>query len=129
MRRTAQAFAVALATAGLALGCATVAGPATDPFAGGGGEKEIKVFITNLAFMDATVYGVTNGGARKRLGRVTGKRESVFTLPFPHSADFQLEIDIMAGPKCKTERMPVNPGDHLELVIRTDNPYLFCAGT
>ena len=129
MTRTARALAFALATAGLALGCATMGGPASDPFAEGSGEKEIKVFITNLAFMDATVYGVTNGAARKRLGRVTGKRESVFTLPFPFSADFQLEIDIMAGPKCKTERMPVDPGDHLELVIRTDNPYLFCAGT
>jgi hypothetical protein len=126
MIRTTKLLAVSLATAGLALGCATMGGPASDPFADGGTEKEIKVFITNLAFMDATVYGITNG-ARKRMGRVTGKRETVFTLPFAHSADFQLEIDIMAGPKCRTERMNVNPGDHLELVIRTDNPYLFCA--
>lgn len=126
MTNRTQLFTVALATIGLALGCAAAAGPASDPFAGAGGEKEIKVFITNLAFMDATVYGVTNG-ARKRLGRVTGKRESVFSLPLEHASDFYMEIDILAGPKCRTERMNVNPGDHLELIIRTDNPYLFCA--
>lgn len=126
MKRRTQVLIVALVTATLAMGCAAAAGPAADPFEESSGEKEIKIFITNLAFLDATVYGLTNG-ARRRLGRVTGKRETVFTLPFTHSAQFQLEIDILAGPKCKTERMNVDPGDHLELVIRTDNPYLFCA--
>lgn len=126
MRIRAQVLFVALVAATLALGCAAAAGPASDPFGGRTGEKEIKIFITNLAFLDATVYGLTNG-ARRRLGRVTGKKETVFTLPFTHSALFQLEVDIMAGPKCKTERMNVDPGDHLELVIRTDNPYLLCA--
>lgn len=125
MTRRTQVFSIALATAALAFGCASAAGPASDPFADGG-EKEVKVFITNLAFMDATVYGITNG-SRRRLGRVTGKRESVFTIPLAHSSEFYLEIDILAGPRCKTERMNVDPGDHVELIIQTDNPYLFCA--
>ena len=87
--------------------------------------EEIKVYITNVAFMDATVYGVING-ARRRLGRVTGTRESVFTLPLKFPSEMYLEIDILAGPRCRTERIMVDPGDDLELVIRTDNPYLFC---
>lgn len=125
MTRRIQVFTIALAAAALAFGCASAAGPPPDPFADGGG-KEIKIFITNLAFMDATVYGITNG-ARRRLGRVTGKRESVFSIPLAHSSDFHLEIDILAGPRCKTEKMNVDPGDHVELIIQTDNPYLFCA--
>jgi hypothetical protein len=116
---------VAAAAACLLAGCA-LGGTGSDPFSEGTrGEQEIKVFITNLAFMDATVHSVTNG-SRRRLGRVTGKRESVFTVPFRHSAEFYLEIDIMAGPKCRTEMMFVDPGDHVELVIQTDNPYLLC---
>ena len=105
--------------------CAT-GGGRDNPFSETNSQDEIKVFITNLAFMDATVYAVTNG-SRRRLGRVTGKRESEFTLHFPITADFWLVVDILAGPKCRTERMTVSPGEHLELVIQTNNPYLFCA--
>ena len=88
-------------------------------------KKEIHVFITNLAFMDATVYGVVNG-ARRRLGRVTGKRETRFKRPLPVPAEFWLEVDILAGPRCRTERVYVSPGEHLELIIQTNNPYLIC---
>lgn len=119
---------VAAAVTCLLAGCAS-GGNGSNPFSGGTrGESEIKVFVTNLAFMDATVHGVTNG-SRRRLGRVTGKRELVFTMPFRHPAEFYLEIDILAGPKCRTEKMMVDPGDHLELLIQTDNPYLFCGGS
>jgi hypothetical protein len=108
------------------LASCALGGSRDNPFSETNSQKEIKVFITNLAFMDATVYAVTNG-SRRRLGRVTGKRESRFTIPFPVAADFWLEVDILAGPKCRTERMTVSPGEHLELVIQTNNPYLFCA--
>lgn len=117
-------IAVAAVLGVLLVSCASVTG-GDNPFAERNSEREIKVFITNLAFMDATVYGVTNG-SRRRLGRVTGKRESTFSVPFPVTADFWLEVDILAGPKCRTERMTVSPGEHLELVIQTNNPYLFC---
>lgn len=125
MTRRTQVLTVALATAALALGCATVTGSASDPFADDG-ESEIKVFITNLDFNDATVWGVTNG-SRRRLGRAAGKRETVFSLPLTHPSDFYLEIDILAGPRCTTERMTVDPGDHVELIIQTDSPYLYCS--
>jgi len=123
MKRLTAGALAALAAVFL-VSCAS-AGGGSNPFREDNREKEIQVFITNLAFMDATVYGVTNG-SRRRLGRVTGKRESQFSVPFPVTADFWLEVDILAGPKCRTERMSVSPGEHLELVIQTSNPYLFC---
>lgn len=126
MKRLAAGSTVAI-VALLLVSCASARG-GSNPFAETNQEREIHVFITNLAFMDATVYGVTNG-SRQRLGRVTGKRESEFTVPFPVTADFWLEVDILAGPKCRTERMTVSPGEHLELIIQTNNPYLFCAAS
>lgn len=113
-----------MASTAAVAGCASGGGK-SDPFSQERSAKEIKVSITNLAFMDATVYGVTNG-ARHRLGRVTGKMESVFTMPMAFPSDFYLEIDLMAGPRCRTEQISVNPGEHLELIIQTDNPSLFC---
>ena len=79
------------------------------------------------AFMDATVYGVTDGG-RRRLGRVTGKREMVFTMPLRTPSRMYLEIDIMAGPRCETERLIVDPGDQLELIIQHENANWRCYG-
>jgi uncharacterized protein YceK len=106
-----------LAAAALFLaGCASVRG-ADDPFAQKAGAEEVKVSITNLAFSDATVWGVTNGG-RHRLGTVTGKRETAFYLPISYASEFYLEIDLLAGPRCRTESMMVAPGDHVELTIQ-----------
>ena len=116
----------AVTAATLLAACAPGRG-GSDPFSQSRTVEGIKIYIDNVAFMDATVYGVING-ARQRLGRVTGKTESVFTMPLKFPSEMYLEIDIMAGPKCRTERIIADPGDSLELVIRTDNPYMFCGG-
>jgi hypothetical protein len=115
-----------LAAAALVAGCAGKRSEVEafpDPYA----DKDVKIFVTNLAFMDATIFGIANGG-RTRLGRVTGKREHVFTLPMDFSSELYLEIDILAGPKCFTERMMVNPGDHLDLVIQNEGMHWRCGG-
>ena len=92
----------------------------SNPFSGSRAETEVKVYVTNLAFSDATIYGITNSG-RRRLGRVTGKDEVVFTMPLRISSEMYLEIDFLAGPRCETERLIVDPGDHLDLVIQSEN--------
>lgn len=108
------AFAVFLA------GCAA-GGGRSNPFDGDyTAEQEIKIFVTNLAFSDVTLYGIANG-APHRLGRVTGKREVAFTMPMRMPSELYIEIDFLAGPKCLTERMMVDPGDHLELTIQNEN--------
>jgi hypothetical protein len=83
-------------------------------------EEDVKLFVTNLAFSDVTLYGITNG-ARTRLGTVIGKKEVVFTLPVRFPSEVYLEIDFLAGPRCFTERMMVDPGDHLDLTIQNEN--------
>lgn len=91
-------------------------------------EDAVKIFVTNLAFTDATLYAVTTG-MRQRLGRITGKRESVFTLPLPFPTEMHLEIDLLAGPTCYTDRVTVDPGDELELTIQNDGANLYCGAT
>jgi hypothetical protein len=116
---------MAAAAVALLVGCAG-GGSASNPFQQPSQrEQEVKIFVLNLAFMDATVWSVTNGG-RRRLGQVTGKRETVFTVPLTHTVEMYLEVDILAGPRCFTERLFVDPGDHLELELNTNNPYLIC---
>jgi len=125
MRLPRAGSAATLAAGILLSGCAT-AGSRSSPLAGEE-DQEVKVFVTNLAFMDATVYSITNGG-RRRLGQVTGKREAVFTFPLSFSSEMYMEIDLLAGPRCVTERFFVDPGDDLELVIQTENGGLSCFG-
>jgi hypothetical protein len=110
--------------AGLLVGCAA-GGTKSNPFSQNRSEQEVKFFITNLAFGDATIHSITNG-ARRRLGMANGKREVVFTLPMRFPSEVALEIDFIAGPKCYTERMTVDPGDHLELIIQPSLDYLQC---
>lgn len=116
-----------VAVATVAAGCAT-AGTNASPFEERHyDEREIKIFVTNLAFSDVTLYGFPNG-ARIRLGRVTGKQEEVFTMPLMAPADFYVEIDFLAGPTCITERMMIDPGDHLDLTIQNENLNWICRG-
>jgi len=66
--------------------------------------------------MDATLWALTSG-TRRKLGVVTGKREAVYTLPWGNFTELRIEIDLLAGSRCTTERIPVGPGDDIELVI------------
>lgn len=117
---------VTVASATFLAGCAAGRG-GSNPFSADRGEQEVKIFITNLAFSDVTVHAVTNGG-RRRLGQITGKKENVFTLPLRAPSEMYLEIDFLAGPTCLTERMVVDPGDHLELIIQNENLGWTCRG-
>lgn len=88
--------------------------------------RNVTLYVTNLSFSDATVYGVTTG-ARHLLGRVTGKREAVLTMPMPFPTMMHVEFDLLAGPTCRTERLTVDPGDELELIIQNDGANWYCA--
>ena len=102
----------------------------SNPFREGGrarGSEDVTFFVTNLAFADATLYTIA-GGARRRLGRVTGKQEATLTMSLGYPMDLQVEIDLLAGPTCYTSLIPVNPGDDLELIIQIDGPNIRCNG-
>ena len=115
---------ILLAAMALCAGCAS--GPRdSSSYPDPQNPQEIKVFVTNLAFMDAAIYG-NSGGGRRFLGRITGKKEVVFSMPLRAPTPFHLEIDFLAGPTCLTETLIVDPGDHLDLVIQNDNASWTC---
>ncbi len=102
-------------------------GEAGSPFPAGAGADEVTVHVTNLAFSDVTLYAVTTG-TRERLGVITGKREDTFTFSLDYATEIYLELDFLAGRKCFTERLPVDPGDAFDLVIQQEGLNLRCSG-
>lgn len=95
--------------------------PAANPFSEElAGRSEVRIHVRNFNFADATVWAIAQEGRRQRLGIVTGKTDSVFTLPWTFSEPMRMEFDLLAGPRCLTEAMTVDPGDILELQISVD---------
>jgi hypothetical protein len=109
----------ALWLAGLG-GCASSALAEADPFSQGAAEQHIQIKVINLNFQDATIWALISGGRRQRLGIVSGKGEAEFTLPWRFSEPLRLEFDLLAGPRCVTEDLTVDPGDLLELQIASN---------
>lgn len=102
----------------LAVGaCASTGSTGGDPFSDAPGAEEIRIEIQNLNFADATVWALVQSGRRIRLGTVRGKSDSVFTLPWDFSLPLRMEIDLVAGGRCLTEELQVDPGDSLLLQI------------
>jgi hypothetical protein len=81
---------------------------------------EIEIKVVNLNFRDATVWALIGGSGRQRLGTVTGKGDEIFTLPWTFSEPLRIEFDLLAGPRCYTESLVVDPGDLLELQIASN---------
>jgi hypothetical protein len=46
-----------------------------------GGDRTTRVHVENQAYLDANVYVVGDGGARQRLGTVTGNTNQDFVIP------------------------------------------------
>jgi hypothetical protein len=72
--------------------------------------------VQNLNFSDARLYAIRDG-RRMTLGRVGGKQDARFTIPWRFSQELRIEINLLAGPTCVTERLQVDRGDILELQI------------
>ena len=120
-----RVFPYIAATAFLTMAACSSGNPDREPFSGNPGRGTAQIFVTNLNFMEATVYGVTTG-ARRKLGIVPGKGEAVLTLPITFPTEIHMEIDIMAGPYCYTDRLTVDPGDEFELIIQQAGANLRC---
>lgn len=88
-----------------------------DPFGGPGGRNEIRIHVRNGNFYDARIVAHLTGVSPRQLGSVGGKTDGVFSMPLTFSSDLRLEIDLLAGPTCVTETIPVDPGDELQLEI------------
>ena len=106
-----------------AAACASGGGPqrAGSPFSDDPRERnEVRIHIQNNNFSDATVWTLVRDGRRNRLGTVTGKSEADFTVPWRFSEPMRIEFDLVAGPRCTTQNLMVDPGDSLEMQIAVD---------
>ncbi len=118
-----HASRLALAGALLAMTACASGGPrrSGSPFSDDLAEREeVRISIQNRNFSDVTLWTLVRDGRRQRLGTVTGKSEAVFTVPWRFSEPMRIEFDFVAGPRCTTENIDVDPGDTLELQISTD---------
>ncbi len=93
---------------------------------GGGGEEEeprpepiLTLHVENQNFYDATLYAVSRGGDRQRLGVVGGNNQATFTFRWLRD-ELRVVISLLAGGSTATEPILVSPGDSLNLIIQPD---------
>lgn len=114
-----QLLTLALCAAVVLPGCANRSA-SLSPFSAALAERnEIRVDVLNNNFSDATLWAIIENARRVRLGNVTGKTDAVFTMPWDWTnQNLKIEIDLVAGPRCVTRAIPVDPGDILQLEIK-----------
>lgn len=118
MRRWRWALPLVLVVASaVAAGCGGAArSEGGDPFDGPAAESsEIEIFVRNDNFSQVTIY-TARGSSFRRLGIVPGKGEATFATEW-YLPDIQLRVKFLAGPDYFTERLPVSPGELLELIV------------
>ena len=109
---------IVLATTVLAGACAH--GGAPSPFdAASAGSRSIQIEVRNFNWADATLYAL-RGAERIRIGVVTGKTDQTFELAWPMTRPLQIEINLLAGGRCVTRPLTVDPGDRVSLQIQVD---------
>lgn len=69
-------------------------------------EDPIRVDVQNLNFNDITIWAVRQG-QRIRLGRVTGKTDATFRIPWNLAIPISFEIDVVGGRSCRTGQVGV----------------------
>jgi hypothetical protein len=103
--------------------CASSSQGSTDLFGERGSvdKLEVKLEVTNNNGKDATLHSIEDGNRRRLLGTVTGKGTGSYTLPWRTLMPLQIEIDFLAGGRCTTRAITVEPGAVLDLQIGIDD--------
>ena len=109
---TGRVAVLCILLAGASSGCASARSAPLD----GPGDAAIRVQVENRAFENATVHAIWRG-RRLRLGTVIGLTTAEYKVDLESSALLRFEIDLLAGPKCATEQMWVDPGDIIVVEI------------
>jgi len=81
--------------------------------------EPVEVTVNNSNYLDVDVFAV-RGTSRSRIGSVTGLSSATFLLPAHHAADgnLQLLVDpIGSNATYLTDKIAVNPGQHVELTV------------
>lgn len=113
-RATVLGLLVAVGIGGCRTGSA-----AKDPFGGDRGMNQIRIEVRSLNWNDATLYALS-GGERRRIGVVPSMGEEEFVFDWRMSDVLRIEIDLLAGDRCVTREMMVDPGDRIYLQIESD---------
>jgi len=87
--------------------------------------------VRNNGDEDLTIYAVTTGGARWRLGTIM--RSSVEQMVIPKSALTSWDVELIAvpvggGPTRALFCPKINPGSRLRLVLEREPTLCSCAG-
>ena len=116
-------------TLALLLGACALPGHA-DPFSEAqDGPQRVTLHVRNLNFAEVTLWAVARTG-RHRLGTIGGKQDGVYSLTWRVSEPLQIEMDLLAGPRCWTEELMVDAGDILDLEIEMDVRQMYnCQGS
>ncbi|MEO8880812.1 MAG: hypothetical protein ABI446_10485 [Gemmatimonadaceae bacterium] len=82
---------------------------------------ESRIRVENQAFLDMTVYIISNGGARQRLGTVTGNTSQTFVIP-PYIIGPANQVSILMEPigsnrASISNSISVQPGQTVTLTI------------
>lgn len=101
----------------------------SDPFVAQDGPRNVTLHVRNLNFSEVTLWAVARTG-RRRLGTISGKQDSVYSLTWRVSEPLQIEMDLLAGPRCWTEELMIDAGDILDLEIALDVRQMYdCQGS
>lgn len=82
-------------------------------------DRGIQLHVRNDNFYDATLYAVSPGGVRRRIGRVSGKSQETFEFRWT-STEIRIEIALQSVGSTLTDALPVDEDDTLDLVIESD---------
>ena len=80
----------------------------------------LRIEVSNLNFNDATLHALT-GGTRLRLGTVTGKSDTRYTIDWPISRDLWIEVDLVGEGVFTTNAVSAQPGTMVQLFIESDS--------
>jgi hypothetical protein len=91
----------------------------TDPDA-----AELRIFAENRSAYDVRVYVQSTRGLQL-LGIVGGNATRSFRVSWTQLDDLRLRIEELAGLTYQTNRLPVSPGDRLDLILPANQNNVF----
>lgn len=79
-------------------------------------EDPIQIDVQNNNFNDVTIWAIRSG-QRIRLGRVTGKTDQRFRIPWNPAIPIYFSIDVVGGRGCTSNSLPVEPNARVWLML------------
>lgn len=107
--------ALALVLLPLLQGCGT-ARSTSSPF-DSGGPGRVTLEVQNDNWQQVSLRVDTRAG-QIYLGRVEGETRETFVFSLDVAQEIAIQVDVLAGGRCLTRRITVDPGDVLDLQIR-----------